>query len=250
MAEFAEGFGFDLADAFAGDREALPDFFQSVLAAVFEAKAHFDDFLFARRQRAQDLSSLVLEVHIDHCLGRRDYGAVLDEVAQMRIFLFADWRFEGDGLLRDLEYLAYFRDRDVHALGDFLARRFASQFLHQLPRGADQLVDGFDHVHRDADRTRLIGNRTGNGLANPPRGIRGKLVATAVFEFIDGLHQSDVAFLNQVEELQAAVGVFFGDRNHQAEVGLDQLALGLFRVHVALDDLALRALELLERHAG
>ena len=105
-------------------------------------------------------------------------------------------------------------------------------------------------MDRDANRTRLIGNGAGNGLANPPRGVRRKLVAPAVFEFVDGLHQADVAFLNQVEELQSAVGIFFGNRNYQAEVGLNQLTLGLLRVHVALDDLALGALELRKRHAG
>src|SRR5260370_37847750 len=52
--------------------------------SVFEAEAHLDHFFFARGQCAQDLSSLVLEVHIDHGFGRRDYGAVFDEVAQMR----------------------------------------------------------------------------------------------------------------------------------------------------------------------
>src|SRR5579862_471501 len=250
MPELPQRFGFNLADAFAGDCEALPDFFKSVLAAVFETEAHLDDFLFARSQRAQDLSRLVLEVHVDHRFRRRNHRAVFDEVSQMRIFFFADRRFERDRFLRDLQDLPHFRDRNVHALGDLFARWFASQFLHKLTRGADQLVDRFDHVYRDADRARLVGNRAGDGLPNPPRGIRRKLVATAVFEFVDGLHQSDIAFLNQVEELQSAVGVFLGDRNYKAEVGLNELAFGLLRVHVALDDLALRALELLEQHAG
>src|SRR5579862_746932 len=250
MTQLAQRFGFDLADTFAGDREALPDFFQRVLAAILEAEAHLDDFLFARGQRAQDLSCLVLQVHVDHRFRRRNHRAVFDEVSQMRIFLFANRRFERDRLLRDLEHLAHFCHWNIHALGDLFRRRLASQFLHQLTRSPDQLVDGFDHVHRDADGARLVGNRAGDGLPNPPRGIRRKLVATAVFEFVDGLHQANVAFLNQVEELQAAVGVFFRNRNDQAEVGLNQFALGLLRVHVALDDLALRALELLEQHAG
>jgi hypothetical protein len=34
-------------------------------------------------------------------------------------------------------------------------------------------------------------------------------------------------FLNQVEELQAAVRVLLRDRDHEAEVGFDQLLLGL-----------------------
>src|ERR1700678_37407 len=155
MPQLPQRFGFDLGDAFAGYGEALADFFQGVLAAVFEAEAHLDYFFFARGQRAQDLSGLVLEVHVDHRFGRRDYGAVFDEVAEMRIFLFADWRFERDRLLRDLQNFPHFRYRNVHALGDFFRRWLASQFLNKLPRGADQLVDGLDHVHRDANRARL-----------------------------------------------------------------------------------------------
>src|SRR5258708_23565740 len=250
MPQFAQRLGFDLADAFAGYGEGLADFFESVLAAVFEAEAHLDYFFFARGQRAQDLSSLVLEVHVDHGFGGRDHGAVFDEVAEMRIFLFADWRFEGDWLLRDLQHLADFRYGNIHALGDFFAGRFAAEFLDKLARGADQLVDGFDHVHRDTNRTRLIGNGPRNRLPDPPRGVSRELVATAVFEFVDGFHQTDVAFLNQVEELQSAVGVFFCHRNYQTQVGFDQLALGLLGIHVALDDFALGALDLQEQQAG
>src|SRR5208283_441524 len=250
MPQLPQRFGFDLADAFTGDGERLSDFFERVLAAVFQAEAHLDDFFFARSQRAQDLSGLVLEVHVDHRFGGRDYGAVFDEVAQMRIFLFADGRFERDRLLRDLEHLAHFGDGNIHALGDLFRRGLASQFLHQLPRGADQLVDGFDHVHRDADGAGLIGDGAGDGLANPPGGVGRELVAAAVFKFVHGFHQADVAFLNQVEELQAAVGVFLGDGDDQAQVGFDEFALGLLGVHVARDDLALGALEFGERHAG
>src|SRR5271157_3653631 len=171
MPQFAQCFGFDLADAFAGYSERLPDLFQSVLAAVFETEAHLDDFFFARGQSAQDLSGLVLEVHVDHGFGRRDYGAVFDEVTKMRIFLFTNRRFERDWLLRDLQHLAHFRHRNVHALGDFFAGRLSTQFLHQLPRGADQLVDGLDHVHRNTDGARLVGDGAGDGLPDPPRRV-------------------------------------------------------------------------------
>ena len=123
-------------------------------------------------------------------------------------------------------------------------RGLAAEFLNQLTRSADELVDGLDHVHRDADGAGLIGDGAGDGLANPPGGVGGELVAAAVFEFVDGLHQADVALLNEVEELEAAVGVLFGDGDDQAQVGFDQLALGLIGVHVALDHLALGALQL------
>ena len=105
-------------------------------------------------------------------------------------------------------------------------------------------------MHRDANGAGLVGDGAGNGLANPPRGVGRELVAAAVLELVDGLHQADVALLNEVEELQAAVGVLFGDGDDQAQVGFDQLALGLLGVHVALDHLALGALELDDGDAG
>ena len=92
-----------------------------------------------------------------------------------------------------------------------------------------QLVDRLDHVHRNANRARLVGNRAGDGLANPPRRVGRKFVAAAILEFLHRLHQAHVAFLDQVEKGEAAVGVFFGDRNDEAQVGLDHFGFGAKR---------------------
>ena len=35
------------------------------------------------------------------------------------------------------------------------------ELLDELARGADELVDRLDHVHRDADGARLVGDRRG-----------------------------------------------------------------------------------------
>src|SRR3954451_18736279 len=109
MPQLAQRFGFDLADPLARYREALADLLERVLAAVAHAEPHLDHLLLARRQRLQHLIRLFLQVQIDHRVGRRDYLAILDEVAEMRIFLLADRRLERDGLLRDLEDLADLR---------------------------------------------------------------------------------------------------------------------------------------------
>jgi len=75
-------------------------------------------------------------------------------------------------------------------------------------------------VHRKADSARLVGNGAADGLANPPRGIGGELVAPAILELVHRLHQADVALLDQIKELQAAVAVFLGDGNqHNSESG-------------------------------
>ena len=133
---------------------------------------------------------------------------------------------------------------------DLFAGRFAAQFLHQRARSADQLVDRFDHVHRNTDRARLVGDRAGDRLADPPRRVGRELITAPPFEFVDGLHQTDVAFLNQIEELQSAVRVFLGDRNDQTQVGFDQFAFGLTGLLFADDDRLQRPLDLDRRDDG
>ena len=91
----------------------------------------------------------------------------------------------------------------------------------------DDLVDRFDHVHGDPDRARLIGDRTRDRLPDPPRRISRELVAAAILELIDRLHQADVAFLNEIEELQTAVRVFLCDRDDEPKVGFDHFLLRL-----------------------
>src|SRR3954468_8954137 len=94
MPQFPERLRFDLTNALARDGEALPDFFERVLAAVADAKSHLDDLLLARRERIQPPLGLFLQVQIDDRFGRRHDLTIFDEVAEMRIFLFADGRFE------------------------------------------------------------------------------------------------------------------------------------------------------------
>ena len=59
-------------------------------------------------------------------------------------------------------------------------------------------------------------------------GIRRELVAAAMFELVHGLHEADVAFLDQVENCRRG-SCTFGDRDHGAQVGLGHLALRLAR---------------------
>ena len=102
----------------------------------------------------------------------------------------------------------------------------------------------------DADRAGLIGDRAGDRLADPPGRIGREFIAAAIFEFIDRLHQADIAFLDQVEELQAAVGIFLGDRNDEAQIGLDHFLLGLARLALALLHHMDDAAEFLDFEAG
>src|SRR5262249_34006242 len=218
MAQLAQRLGLDLANALARDGEILADFFERVLAAVGEAEAQPKHLLLARRERVQHLVGLLAQRQADDRIDGGHDLLVLDEVAEMAVFLLADRRLQRDRLLGDLQHFADLVDRNVHLGGDLFRRRLATKLLHQLPRRADQLVDRVDQVHRNADRAGLVGDGARDRLANPPCRVRRELVAAAVLELVDRLHQADVALLDQIQELQAAVGVLLGDRDDQAQI--------------------------------
>jgi hypothetical protein len=90
----------------------------------------------------------------------------------------------------------------------------------------------------------------GDRLPDPPGGVGREFVAAAIFELIDRLHEADIALLDEVQELKAAIGVFLGDRDDEAEVGLDHLLLGDARLALGLLDLVHDAAEFGQAHAG
>ena len=128
-----------------------------------------------------------------------------------------------------LHFLDLF-DRHIELSRQLVRRWFAAQILKHLALHAGQLVDDLDHVDRHSDGAGLVGHGAGDGLANPPRGIRGELEALLPVELLDGADQTEVAFLNQVKEQHAASRVALGQRDHKSEVGLQQVILGSFAV--------------------
>ena len=230
VAHFAEGLGFDLADAFAGHFELLADLFERARVTIHEAEALFEHFALALVQAAEHVAQFVLEQAEAGHLGRILGGFVFDEVAEIGVFAVANGRLEGNRLLRHFDDGADAVDGQLHFVGDFLRCGFAAEILQQPFLGAHEFVDRFDHVHRDADGAGLVGNGAGDGLADPPGGVGGKFIAAAVLEFFDGFHQAHVAFLDEIKEGQAAVGVFFGDGNDEAKVGFDHFGFGLERL--------------------
>ena len=119
----------------------------------------------------------------------------------------------------------------------------AAELGDELALGAADLVELLDDVDRDADRARLVGERAGDRLADPPRRVGRELEALAVVELLRRADEAERALLDEVEERQALVAVVLGDRDDQAQVGLDHLLLG---VEVAALDAA-REVDLLLR---
>ena len=97
----------------------------------------------------------------------------------------------------------------------------------ELALGAADLVELLDDVDRDADRARLVGQRAGDRLADPPGRVGRELEALAVVELLGRADEPERALLDEVEERQALVAVVLGDRDDEAQVRLDHLLLGV-----------------------
>jgi hypothetical protein len=144
-------------------------------------------------------------------------------------------------MLRHPQDLPYLARRHLELDGDLVGPGLASEPLDELALDVHDLVQLLDHVHRDPDRPRLVRDRPGDGLADPPGRVGGELVALAVVELLDRPDQAERALLNQIEEAEAAAEIRLRDRDDEAKVRLDHLRL---RGHVAALD-PLRQIDLL-----
>jgi hypothetical protein len=230
VAQFAQRLGLNLANALTGDGEDLANFFESALVAVLKTKAHADDAFFAGTELLQHEGHRLLQAEADGRIRWRSHGLVFDEIAQVSVFLFADRSLEGNRRLRDLASPAHFFDAHVHPLGQLLRSGLAAKLLHKSAEAPSELVDDLDHVNGNTDGARLVGDGACDGLANPPGGVRGELVAAAPVELVGAFHEPEIAFLDQVEKLQAMMGVFLGDGDDQAKVGFGQFFFCLLRL--------------------
>src|SRR3954467_5608714 len=86
--ELLERVVLDLPDALARDVERPPDLLQRVRPRAREAEAHLDDLALTLRERVQRPSHVLAPQVLRGDLEGRLGGLVLDEVAQLRLFLF------------------------------------------------------------------------------------------------------------------------------------------------------------------
>src|SRR6267143_5503379 len=249
MTQLAERLGFDLADSLARDVERGPHLLQGPRTSVVgQSEPQSDHLRLALAQRFQNFVLFVLQHRERGRLRRRDDARVLDEIAEVRIVVLADRTIQRDRLLRRLEHALDLVDRELELPGDLLGSGLPAQLLHEPPRRAHHLVDRLDHVHRHADRARLVRDRAGDRLADPPRRVGRELVALAVVELVDRAHETRVPLLDQIQEFEPAVRVALRDRDHEPHVRLDHLALRLVTRDLAGADLGVDLADLLAGH--
>src|SRR5688500_18739882 len=89
-------------------------------------------------------------------------------------------------------------------------------------------------MNRNPNRTGLIGQSARNTLSDPPCGIGTEFESLPVLISLGRLHQSDIAFLDQVEQGEASPRIMFGHVHDQSEIATDQFILGRFEYEPCL----------------
>src|SRR5690606_38742080 len=168
LLQLAHRLGFDLADSLAGDLEDVPHLFECVAVTIAQAVTQLDDLALAVGEALEDVGDAVFQ----HLLRRSDLralgGAVGQQVAELAVFTVADRAVERNRETAHRQHAPRFFDRGVGPPRGFFDRRFAAEFLQQLPGDVPYPAHRFDHVHRNADGAALVGHRAGDRLANPP----------------------------------------------------------------------------------
>src|SRR4051794_3986343 len=225
----------DLADPLARHVERPPDLVQRARVLAPEAVTELQHAPLAVAEVLQRLAERLLREDLRSALVRRLGPLVGDELAELGLLLVADRLLERDRRLRGALDRVDLLRIDPRDLGDLLRRGLAPELRDELALRPADLVQLLHDVHGDPDRARLVRERAGDRLPDPPGRVGRELEALAVVELLRRADESEGALLDQVEEGQALVPVVLGDGDDEPEVGLDHL---LLRVEVAALDAA------------
>src|SRR6185312_416564 len=230
MTQFAQCLRLNLTNTLTRDMELLAHFFERAAAPIIQSEAQLQYLALSLRQTIQHILHLLLEQLMACRICRGQGSVIFNEITQVTIILFANWRFQTHRFLADLDDLAHLLRADLHLSGNFFGRGFTSKVLQQTAANADQAIDRLHHMYRNTNRARLIGNRTRNRLANPPGGIRTELVSLRVIELLHGPDQPDITLLDQVQQAHAAPDILLSHAHNQSQICLGQTPLCLFTI--------------------
>src|SRR5437763_11885919 len=214
-----------LADPLARDVERPPDLVQRARIPTVEAVAELQHCSVAAGQRTEDFPQRFLAKRRLRRLVRQLLVLVCEEITELRVLLVTDRLLERDRGLGAAPDRLDLGGVELELVADLPGERLAPKLGAELPLRSYDLVQLLDDVDRHPDRPRLVGERPGGGLADPPGRVGRELEAFAVVELLGRTDEADRPFLDQVEERQPLVPILLGDRDHEAQVCLDHLLL-------------------------
>src|SRR3954466_4986076 len=162
----------DLADPLARDVERAANLVERARVLAAEAVAQLEYAALAVREVLERLAQRFLREDLGGAVVRRLGPLVGDELAELGLLLVADRLLERHRRLRRALDRVDLVGLDAGGLRDLVGSGLAAQLGDELALRATDLVQLLDHVDRDADRARLVGQRAGDRLADPPGRVR------------------------------------------------------------------------------
>src|SRR4051812_40660995 len=154
------------------------------------------------------------------------HGFVFDEIAKKRVAFLAHRCLEGDRMPGDVQDLTYLVIGDVHGAGNLeLSRLSLEDLLQPVPRFLHPIY-GLADMNREPNRSALIGNSAGDCLPNPPGGIGGEFEPALVVKLVGRLHETDIAFLDEIEEGETATDVLLCNRDDESKICANEMSSG------------------------
>ena len=101
MAQLCKRFALNLANTLTGNAKFAAHFLERMRVAIFQAEAQANNLALTFGQTVKYLGKLLLEHREARSVRRHDSRVVFNEIAQLRVFLFADRRLERNRLLAD-----------------------------------------------------------------------------------------------------------------------------------------------------
>ena len=159
-------------------------------------------------------------------------------VAEAAIVVIVDRPVERHRLAHDVAmHLVELRERNARSLRQLLRRGRTTELADQHLAHLLELLLRLEHVHRDADRARLVGERTTDRMTDPPARVRREPQTAAVVEARHRVHEAEVALLDQVGERHAATVVAARHRDDETQVRAHELVAQVRRIAMRLTDL-------------
>ena len=154
-------------------------------------------------------------------------SVALEQIAKGRLAVLVDRLVETRRRLRRIAEGDHVRQLQVGRGGQLLLGRVTPELVGQVELSLGHLALTLLDVDRDPDRPGRVRQRPLHRLPNPERGVGRELESPPPVELLCGADQPEHALLNQVGERQSEVLVLASVRDHQPEVGVDHLLLGL-----------------------
>ncbi len=203
----------------------MPDRLERPWLAL-EPEPQLQDPPLALRQRIERTPDTLLAQRLLGFVERIRSLAVGEEIAELTLVVGTHGLVQRDRSLRCAKRLVDMLNRQSGRLGELVLRRLAPELDLEPACGAAELLLALDNMNGNANRARVICNRTLDRLANPPGRIGRELVPAPPIELLDCAVQAERPLLDQIQERHAEPTVALCDRDDQSQVRLDHAPLG------------------------